>query len=111
MSILDPIFARMSDAPDNLVSLSKQVNLAPAKAEKAIMALAHTHVAAGDTISNAAIKTGHDASVLTAIVSALGGEGALKFIAAGLSNDLGSLAQGNIIEDIAYMFSGSSKAR
>ncbi|MGB3470934.1 MAG: hypothetical protein WBA51_08960 [Erythrobacter sp.] len=109
MSILNPILANIPGASETVESLSGKIGLGAAQTEKVITVLAQTHVATGDTIANAAYKTGLDASVLTQLVSALGGETALSTVASGLSNDAGSLAQGSIIEDIIYMFKGPAK--
>ena len=101
MSILDPSLARLSGTADTVVGLSKNLGMDAAQVEKAIMALARTHVSAGDTVDLAAQRTGLSKEALSKIITALGGETALGEIAGQLSTGLRSLGQGNFFKELS----------
>lgn len=100
MSILDSTLARTSGAADTVLGLAKELGLDPALAEKAIIVLAQSHVANGDTIALAVQKSGLDASVLTSIAAQVGGDAGLTALAERLSTGLNSLGQGNFFKDL-----------
>ncbi|MEM1196260.1 MAG: hypothetical protein AAGH57_09175 [Pseudomonadota bacterium] len=100
MSILDSALARSSGAADSVLGLAKEVKLDPALAEKAVIILAQSHIAPGDTMALATQKTGLDASVLTSVAAQAGGDAGLTAIAERLSNGLNTLGQGNFFKDL-----------
>ena len=102
MSILDGILKNIGGAPDDVVNLARQVGLDPAMVETAIGALGKTHAMDGDTVSLAAEKTGISPEILTQIVSAIGGEGALANFAGMIDRD----GDGNPVNDIMDMAKG-----
>ena len=99
MSILDATLSRTSGSADTVIGLARDQNIAPAKAEKAIMILAR-YYGRGDTIGMAAPQTGFDADTLGKIVAGLGGEEALGEVADELSSGLRGLGQGNFFKDL-----------
>ena len=101
MSILDPSLARLSGTADTVFGHSKNLGMDAAQVEKAIMALARTHLSHGDTLDLAAQRTGLSREALSKIVSALGGEAALGDIAGELSTGLRSLGQGHFFKELS----------
>ena len=100
MSIIDASLARTSGAGTSVLGLAKDLSLAPALVEKAVMALAHARVSAGDTLAVAASRTGAATETLSKVSSAVGGEEALGEIANDLSMGLRGLGQGNFFKDV-----------
>ncbi|MBC2665028.1 hypothetical protein H7F51_05830 [Novosphingobium flavum] len=114
MSVFDSILSQISSNVD-IENLANKVGLDPSTAEKAIAALSAAHAAPGDTVDTAAEKTGLDASVLSQIVSHIGGEGSLGEFARMLSEHpqasslLGMLdkdGDGNPINDLTGLAKG-----
>jgi hypothetical protein len=114
MSLFDSILSQVGGNVD-IGNLAAKVGIDPAMAEKAVAALSVAHVAPGDTVGLAAEKTGLDASVLSQIVSHIGGEGSLGEFArmlsdnpqaAGLVGMLDKDGDGNPLNDLAGMAKG-----
>jgi len=76
MSLLDGILSQVSSNAD-VQNLAAKVGITPEQAESAIMALAQSHTAPGDTVEGAAASTGLGSDVLSQIVGHIGGEGSL----------------------------------
>jgi len=114
MSVFDSILSQVSSHVD-VENLANKVGLDPATAEKAIAALSAAHAAPGDTVDTAAEKTGLDPSILSQIVSHIGGEGSLGEFARILSDHpqaaslMGLLdkdGDGNPVNDITGLAKG-----
>lgn len=114
MSLLNSILSQVSSNVD-VENLANKVGLDPAMAEKAIAALGVAHAAPGDTVETAAEQTGLEPSVLSQIVSHIGGEGSLGEFsrilhehpqASALSGMLDRDGDGNPLNDIAGMAKG-----
>lgn len=110
MSLLDGILRSINGAPDDVANLAERVGIPPAAAERAIAALGQTHQMQGDTVELAAQRTGLDASVLSQIVTHIGGEGSLTEFANAVKNDPASLkglldrdGDGDVMDDIQGM--------
>lgn len=109
MSLLDGILAQVNGNAD-VQNLAAKVGITPEQAESAIMALAQSHTAPGDTVEGAAASTGLGSDVLNQIVGHIGGEGSLGQFAtlingadnSGILGKLGGLASG--------LFGGGDKA-
>lgn len=114
MSLFDSILAQVASQVD-VQNLAMKVGLDPATAEKAIAALAGAHPQPGDTVAAAAAQTGLDPSILSQVVSHIGGEGSLGEFArilgqnpqaAGVLGMLDRNGDGNPLDDIAGMAKG-----
>ncbi len=114
MSLFDTILSQISGNVD-VENLANKVGLDPATATKAIAALSAAHAQPGDTVAAAAAQTGLDGSILSQVVSQIGGEGSLgEFVrmladnpqAAGVLNMLDRDGDGNPLDDIAGMAKG-----
>jgi len=96
MALFDDILGKVSGHPE-LANMAAKLGIDPAMAEKAIAALGEAHHLPGDTVQEAAAKTGLDAGVLGQIVEQIGGEGSLGRFAQMLDAD----HDGNPLDDIA----------
>jgi hypothetical protein len=114
MSILDSIFSQFGQNVD-VANMASKLGIDKSIAEKAIAALGQAHAEPGDTVEDAAAKTGLDTGVLSQIVDHIGGEGSLGEFANILKNNpqaagiLGSLdkdGDGNPLDDLADMAKG-----
>jgi len=114
MSLFDSILSQVGGNID-VASLASKVGLDPATTEQAIAALSKAHVQDGDTVTTAAAQTGLDSSVLSQVVSHLGGEGSLGQFAqmaaqhpqaAGLLGALDRDGDGNPLNDMAGLAKG-----
>ena len=109
MSLLDGILSQVNSNAD-VQNLATKVGITPEQAESAIMALAQSHTAPGDTVEGAAASTGLGSDVLSQIVGHIGGEGSLGQFAtlingaenSGILGKLGGFASG--------LFGGGGKA-
>jgi hypothetical protein len=90
MSLLDGFLSQVNENAD-VKNLAAKVGISPEQAEGAIMALAKSHTAPGDTVEGAAASTGLGTDVLSQIVGHIGGEGSLGQFASLLE---GEQAQG-----------------
>lgn len=114
MSLLDGLLGQVTQNVD-IANLAAKVGIDPAMAEKAVAALGVAHSAPEDTVGLAAAKTGLDASVLTQIVSHIGGEGSLGQFASllqgnsalsGITGMLDKDGDGNPLNELAGMAKG-----
>jgi len=116
MSLFDSILSQVAGNVD-VANLANKVGLDPATAEQAIAALSTAHVQDGDTVAMAAARTGLDSSILSQVVSHIGGEGSLGQFAqmiaqnpqaAGLLSALDRDGDGNPLNDMAGIAKGLS---
>lgn len=114
MSLFDSILSQIAGNLD-VENLANKVGLDPATAVNAIAALSAAHTQPGDTVAAAAAQTGLDSSILSQVVSHIGGEGSLGEFArmladnpqaAGLLNMLDRDGNGSPLDDIAGMAKG-----
>lgn len=114
MSLFDSILGQVAGNVD-VANLANKVGLDPATAEQAIAALSKAHVQDGDTVAMAAARTGLDSSILSQVVSQIGGEGSLGQVAqmiaqnpqaAGLLGALNRDGDGNPLNDMAGLAKG-----
>lgn len=112
MSLFDSILKGTGGAPDDVVNLASKLGIDPAMAEKAIAALGQAHTQQGDTVEQAAAKTGLDTGMLGKIVEQIGGEGSLGEYArqlqehpqaAGVLKMLDRDGDGDVVDDITGM--------
>lgn len=96
MALFDDILGKVGGHPE-LANMAAKLGIDPALAEKAIAALGEAHQQPGDTVQQAAEKTGLDTGVLGQIVEQIGGEGSLGSFARMLDQD----GDGNPLDDIA----------
>ena len=96
MALFDDILGKVGGHPE-LANMATKLGISPEMAEKAVAALGEAHQAPGDTVQQAAAKTGLDAGVLSQIVEQIGGEGSLGKFASMLDQD----GDGNPLDDIA----------
>ena len=96
MALFDDILGKVSGHPE-LVNRATKLGISPEMAERAVAALGEAHQEPGDTVQQAAAKTGLDAGVLSQIVEQIGGEGSLGKFASMLDQD----GDGNPLDDIA----------
>jgi len=80
MSILDGIMKPIAGCPDDIGSVSAKAALDPAVTEKAVMALARSHVSSGRTADLIEQGNGLAAGVLSAICARIGGDASLRRI-------------------------------
>lgn len=114
MGIFDSILGSVGGT--DLENLAAKVGIEPAMAEKAVAALGAAHPREGDTVSAAAAHTGLDASVLSQIVTHIGGEGSLgKYaqivqdnpqILSGVTSMLDRNGDGSAVDDVLGMAKG-----
>jgi len=114
MSLFDSILGQVAGNVD-VANLANKVGLDPATAEQAIAALSRAHIQPGDTVASAAASTGLDSSILSQIVTHIGGEGSLGQFAqliaahpqaAGILGALDRDGDGNPLDDIAGIAKG-----
>ena len=96
MGLFDQILGKVSDHPE-IGNLAAKVGIDPKLAEQVVAALGEAHQQPGDTVSQAAAKTGLDAGTVGQIVEHIGGEGSLGKFAAMLDQD----GDGNPLDDVA----------
>jgi len=96
MALFDDILGRIGDHPE-IANMATKLGIDPRLAEKAVAALGEAHQQPGDTVQQAAAKTGLDTGVVSQIVEHIGGEGSLSEFAAMLDQD----GDGNPLNDIA----------
>jgi hypothetical protein len=96
MGLFDDILGTVSDHPE-ITNLAAKLGIDPKLAEQAVAALGEAHQQPGDTVQQAAAKTGLDAGVVGQIVEHIGGEGSLGKFAAMLDRD----GDGNPLDDVA----------
>ncbi len=96
MGLFDDILGRVSDHPE-IINMATKLGIDPKLAEQAVAALGEAHQQPGDTVQQAAAKTGLDASVVSQIVEHIGGEGSLGQFAQMLDQD----HDGSPLDDIA----------
>jgi hypothetical protein len=96
MALFDDILGKIGDHPE-IANMATKLGIDPRLAEQAVAALGEAHQQPGDTVGQAAAKTGLDASVISQIVEHVGGEGSLGQFAAMLDQD----GDGNPLDDIA----------
>jgi hypothetical protein len=78
MSIFNDLLGSIGGgAPADVENLAAKVGISPDQAEQAIAALGAAHQEPGDTVDGAAQATGIDPSILSQIVTHIGGEGSL----------------------------------
>ena len=109
MALFDDILGKVGGHPE-LANMATKLGISPEMAERAVAALGEAHQAPGDTVQQAAAKTGLDAGTLSQIVEQIGGEGSLgRFAdmlkdhpqAAGVLGKLDRDGDGNPLDDIA----------
>ena len=114
MGLFDGILSSVSEHAD-IGNLAARVGISPEMAEKAIAALGAAHQQPGDTVQQAAEKTGLDTGVVAQIVQQIGGEGSLgefaRMIAsnpqaAGILNSLDKDGDGSVIDDLGGIAKG-----
>ena len=76
MSIFDSILSQVTQNVD-VANMATKLGISPAIAEQAIAALGAAHPQPGDTVATAAAQTGIESTILSQIVSHIGGEGSL----------------------------------
>lgn len=96
MSMFDQILGAAQGHPA-LGNMAEKLGIDPAMAERAVAALGEAHQQPGDTIAQAAEKTGLDAGTLGQIVEQIGGEGSLGRFSQMIDQD----GDGNPLDDIA----------
>jgi hypothetical protein len=99
MSIFNDLLGSIGgEAPADVENLANKVGLSPEMTEQAIAALGAAHQGPGDTVEGAAQATGIDSSIISQIVTHIGGEGSLGQFAQMVSSNpeaqglLGSIA-------------------
>ena len=96
MALFDDILGKVSGHPE-LENLAAKVGIDPRMAERAVAALGEAHQQPGDTVQQAAARTGLDAGVVGQIVDHIGGEGSLGRFAAMIDQD----GDGNPLDELA----------
>ena len=96
MGLFDDILGKVSDHPE-IANMAAKVGIDPKLAEQAVAALGEAHQQPGDTVSQAAAKTGLDAGVVSQIVEHIGGEGSLGKFASMIDQD----GDGNPLDELA----------
>ena len=96
MALFDDILGRIGDHPE-IANMATKLGIDPKLAERAVAALEEAHGQPGDTVQQAAAKTGLDTGVVSQIVEHIGGEGSLGRFATMLDQD----GDGNPLNDIA----------
>lgn len=95
MGLFDDILGKVSGHPE-IENLATKVGISPAMVEQAVAALGEAHQQPGDTVQQAAAKTGLDTSVISQIVEHIGGEGSLGKFASMIDQD----GDGNPLDEI-----------
>ena len=95
MGLFDDILGKVSDHPE-IANMAAKLGIDPKLAEQAVAALGEAHQQPGDTVTQAAAKTGLDTSVVSQIVEHIGGEGSLGQFAQMLDQD----KDGNPLDDV-----------
>lgn len=98
MGILDGLLGQIGSHVD-VANLAAKMGLDEEQVEAAIHALGKSHTEKGDTVENAAEKTGLSTDTLSQIVAHIGGEGSLAKFAALIDQD----GDGNPINDLMKM--------
>ena len=96
MALFDDILGKVSGHPE-LENLAAKVGIDPKMAEQVVAALSEAHQQPGDTVQQAAARTGLDAGVVGQIVDHIGGEGSLGKFAAMIDQD----GDGNPLDELA----------
>ena len=96
MALFDDILGKVSGHPE-LENLAAKVGIDPKMAEQVVAALGEAHQQPGDTVRQAAAKTGLDAGVVGQIAEHIGGEGSLGRFAAMIDQD----GDGNPLDELA----------
>jgi hypothetical protein len=96
MALFDDILGKIGDHPE-ITNMAAKLGIDPKLAEQAVAALGEAHQQPGDTVQEAAAKTGLDSGVISQIVEHIGGEGSLGQFATMLDQD----GDGNPLDDIA----------
>lgn len=104
MSLFDQLLGAAHDHP-TVKNMADKLGIDARDAEKAIAALGEAHHQPGDTVAQAADKTGLDAGTLQQIVDQIGGEGSLARFSQILDQD----HDGNPFDDMAG-FAGFGKS-
>ena len=99
MGLFDSILGAAHDHP-TVKNMADKLGIDPGQAELAIAALAEAHQQPGDTVQQAADKTGMDSGTLNQIVQQIGGEGSLSRFTQLLDAD----HDGNPFDDIGGLF-------
>jgi len=100
MALFDDILGQVRGHPE-LINLAAKVGIDPHMAEQAVAALGAAHQEPGDTVQQAAARTGLDAGVVSQIVDHIGGEGSLGKFAAMIDQD----GDGNPLDELAGLAS------
>ena len=100
MALFDQILGKVSGHPE-IGNLAAKVGISPSAVEQAVAALGEAHQQPGDTVQQAADKTGLDAGVISQIVEHIGGEGSLGKFASMIDQD----GDGNPLDEIASLAS------
>ena len=96
MGLFDGILGKVADHPE-IANMAAKLGIDPKLAEQAVAALGEAHQQPGDTVQQAAARTGLDAGTVGQIVEHLGGEGSLGKFAAMIDQD----GDGNPMDEIA----------
>jgi hypothetical protein len=96
MALFDDILGKVSGHPE-LENLAAKVGIDPGMVERAVAALGEAHRQPGDTVRQAAAKTGLDAGIVGQIAEHIGGEGSLGRFAAMIDQD----GDGNPLDELA----------
>ena len=96
MGLFDDILGKVSDHPE-IANMAAKVGIDPKLAEQAVAALGEAHQQPGDTVQQAAAKTGLDSGTVSQIVEHIGGEGSLGKFAAMIDQD----GDGNPLDELA----------
>ena len=95
MALFDDILGKVAGHPE-LANLAAKVGLSQEQVERAVAALGEAHQQPGDTMQQAAAKTGLDAGAVAQIVEHIGGEGSLGRFATMLDQD----GDGSVVDDV-----------
>jgi ATP phosphoribosyltransferase regulatory subunit HisZ len=96
MALFDDILGKVSGHPE-LENLAAKVGIDPKMAEQLVAALGEAHQLPGDTVQQAAAKTGLDAGIVGQVVEHIGGEGSLGRFASMIDQD----GDGNPLDELA----------
>lgn len=100
MSFLDTLLGHVREHVD-VENLASKIGLSGSQVESAILALAKSHTADGDTVQLASGETGLPTDKLSQIVEHIGGEGALARFAQILNADE---ASGGLMGSVGKLF-------
>ena len=76
MALFDDILGQVRGHPE-ILNLATKVGIEPQQAEAAVAALGEAHQQPGDTVQQAADRTGLDTGTISQIIDHIGGEGSL----------------------------------